>query len=109
MSKLKDKIYSADWPDHEVRPLVEFCRVNNVSAATVQRMRQRGGDAAPDLTYMSLRRIGVTGRANRIWQEKRRGSKPEVAPPPSQDDFSPTFPNLKHQKTPAPPAPQPGK
>jgi hypothetical protein len=46
-----------------------WCEVNDFSPATGRRLRKAG--KGPTFTQLSARRIGVTVRNNRAWQEAR--------------------------------------
>jgi hypothetical protein len=68
----RDRALEDDW----VMPFSLWCELNNFSPATGRRLRKAG--KGPVFTQISDRRIGVTVRANRIWQESR--AKTEAAP-----------------------------
>jgi hypothetical protein len=55
--------------DDRVMPFRIWCEVNGFSEATGRRLRKAG--KGPVFTQISDRRIGVTIRNNRIWQEAR--------------------------------------
>jgi hypothetical protein len=57
-----------DW----IMPFSLWCEVNNFSPATGRRLRKAG--KGPVFTQISDRRIGVTVRNNRVWQESRAKS-----------------------------------
>jgi len=65
----RERALDDDW----VMPFSLWCEVNNFSAATGRRLRKAG--KGPVFTQISDRRIGVTVRNNRIWQESR--TKPD--------------------------------
>jgi hypothetical protein len=50
-------------------PFSLWCRINDFSEATGRRLRKAG--RGPIFTQLSDRRIGVTVRHNREWQESR--------------------------------------
>lgn len=54
-----------DW----VMSFSQWCQVNNFSPATGRRLRKAG--KGPKITQISDRRIGITVRDNRLWQESR--------------------------------------
>jgi hypothetical protein len=55
--------------DDRVMPFRLWCEVNGFSEATGRRLRR--AKRGPVFTQISDRRIGVTVRNNRIWQESR--------------------------------------
>jgi hypothetical protein len=57
-----------DW----IMPFSLWCEVNNFSPATGRRLRKAG--KGPVFTQIIDRRIGVTVRNNRVWQESRAKS-----------------------------------
>jgi hypothetical protein len=61
----RERALDDDW----VMPFSLWCKVNNFSPATGRRLRKSG--KGPVFTQLSDRRIGVTVRNNRIWQESR--------------------------------------
>lgn len=61
----RDRALDDDW----IMPFSLWCQVNNFSPATGRRLRKAG--KGPVFTQISDRRIGVTVRNNRIWQESR--------------------------------------
>jgi hypothetical protein len=61
----RDRALDDDW----VMPFSLWCQVNNFSPATGRRLRKAG--KGPVFTQISDRRIGVTVRNNRVWQEPR--------------------------------------
>jgi hypothetical protein len=61
----RDRALDDDW----VMPFSLWCQVNNFSPATGRRLRKAG--KGPVFTQISDRRIGVTVRNNRVWQESR--------------------------------------
>jgi hypothetical protein len=63
--------------DHWVIPFSLWCQLNNFSPATGRRLRKAG--KGPVFTQISDRRIGVTVRNNRIWQESRALDESESA------------------------------
>ena len=69
----RDRALNDDW----VMPFSLWCEVNNFSPATGRRLRKAG--KGPVFTQISDRRIGVTVRNNRVWQESR--AKPDAAQP----------------------------
>jgi len=56
--------------DDRVMSFREWCGVNGFSVATGRRLRKAGKAAA--FTQLSDRRVGVTVRDNRAWQESRK-------------------------------------
>jgi hypothetical protein len=64
----RDRALDDDW----VMPFSLWCEVNNFSPATGRRLRKAG--KGPVFTQISDRRIGVTVRNNRAWQESRAKS-----------------------------------
>jgi hypothetical protein len=64
--------------DDRVMSFALWCEVNGFSPATGRRLRQAG--KGPVFTQLSERRIGVTVRNNRLWQQSR--VKPEGTPLP---------------------------
>jgi hypothetical protein len=56
--------------DDCVMPFAMWCHLNDFSEATGRRLRKAG--KGPVFTQISDRRIGVTVRANREWQESRK-------------------------------------
>ena len=60
-----------DPTDHDQRVLNfhQWCRLNNISEHTGCRILKSG--QGPTLTQLSERRVGITMRANRIWQDAR--------------------------------------
>jgi hypothetical protein len=64
----RERALDDDW----VMPFSLWCQVNNFSPATGRRLRKSG--KGPVFTQISDRRIGVTVRNNRIWQESRAKS-----------------------------------
>jgi len=65
----RDRALDDDW----VMPFSLWCKVNNFSPATGRRLRKAG--KGPVFTQISDRRIGVTVKNNRIWQESRAKSE----------------------------------
>jgi hypothetical protein len=63
--------------DDCVMPFSLWCEVNNFSPATGRRLRKAG--KGPVFTQLSDRRIGVTVRNNREWQESRKIAAPTAA------------------------------
>jgi hypothetical protein len=61
----RDRALDDDW----MMSFSQWCQVNNFSLATGRRLRKAG--KGPVFTQISDRRIGVTVRNNRIWQESR--------------------------------------
>ena len=55
--------------DDQVMDFRTWCEVNDFSPATGRRLRKAG--KGPTFTQLSARRIGVTVRNNRAWQEAR--------------------------------------
>ena len=55
--------------DNQVLTFREWCRLNRISERTGRRIRKSGH--GPPFMQLSARRIGVTIRANREWQEQR--------------------------------------
>jgi hypothetical protein len=55
--------------DDQVLTFHEWCRLNRFSERTGRRVL--GGSDGPIVTRLSRRRIGVTVRNNRRWQESR--------------------------------------
>jgi hypothetical protein len=66
--RAREHALNDDW----VMPFSLWCEVNNFSPATGRRLRKAG--KGPVFTQISDRRIGVTVRNNRIWQESRAKS-----------------------------------
>jgi hypothetical protein len=66
----RDRALDDDW----VMPFALWCQLNNFSPATGRRLRKAG--KGPIFTQISDRRIGVTVRNNRIWQESRAKAAP---------------------------------
>jgi hypothetical protein len=62
--------------DDQVLSFVEWCQLNRISERTGRRILNRSD--GPTVTMLSPRRVGVTVRANREWQqarERKRGAK----------------------------------
>ncbi len=58
--------------DDEVLSFREWCRVNGISTRTGRRIiADPDPDNRPVITQLSARRIGVSRRNNRIWQQSR--------------------------------------
>jgi hypothetical protein len=55
--------------DNQVLTFKEWCALNRISARNGRRLLQKG--EGPVVTRLSPRRIGITRRNNRIWQEDR--------------------------------------
>jgi hypothetical protein len=55
--------------DARVMPFKRWCEINDFSEATGRRLRKAG--KGPVFTQLSPRRIGITIRANREWQQSR--------------------------------------
>jgi hypothetical protein len=55
--------------DNRVLSFRQWCILNGISARTGRRILASG--AGPVVTQLSARRIGITIRANREWQESR--------------------------------------
>ena len=55
--------------DQRVMTIVQWCEVNGFSIWTGQRLINAG--KGPAITQISDRRIGITVRANREWQDGR--------------------------------------
>jgi hypothetical protein len=55
--------------DDQVLTFDEWCRINNFSRATGQRLRRNG--QGPHFIQLSEARIGVTVGENRRWQKSR--------------------------------------
>jgi hypothetical protein len=56
--------------DDRVMTFPQWCAVNGFSEATGRRLRKAGKAAV--FTRLSDRRVGVTVRSNREWQESRK-------------------------------------
>jgi hypothetical protein len=61
----RERALDDDW----VMSFAQWCQVNNFSPATGRRLRKVG--KGPKITQISDRRIGITVRDNRLWQESR--------------------------------------
>jgi hypothetical protein len=59
---------SKSHPD-QVLTFFEWCRLNRISERTGRRILD--GDAGPQVTMLSAKRIGITIGANRAWQDSR--------------------------------------
>ena len=55
--------------DDQVLLFPEWCRLNRISERTGRRILDAPG--GPVVTQLSPKRIGITVRNNRIWQQKR--------------------------------------
>jgi hypothetical protein len=55
--------------DDEVLTFHQWCDLNKISARNGRRILK--GPNGPIITQLSARRIGITRRANRIWQQSR--------------------------------------
>jgi hypothetical protein len=55
--------------DQRVLTFFEWCDLTGISPATGRRIINAG--SGPIITQLSPRRIGVTVRNNRVWQESR--------------------------------------
>jgi hypothetical protein len=69
----RDRALDDDW----IIPFALWCQVNNFSPATGRRLRKAG--KGPIFTQISDRRIGVSVRNNRLWQESRKVAAPTGA------------------------------
>ena len=67
-NRARERTPDDDW----VMPFSLWCEMNNFSPATGRRLRKAG--KGPVFTQISDRRVGVTVRNNRIWQESRAKS-----------------------------------
>jgi hypothetical protein len=66
--------------DDQVLTFVEWCKLNRISERTGRRILD--GPDGPKVTMLSPRRIGITVRANRAWQQsKERGRAHEARQP----------------------------
>jgi hypothetical protein len=63
-----DEPFSASHPD-QILSFVEWCKLNRISERTGRRILD--GDSGPKVTVLSPRRLGITVRYNRVWQESR--------------------------------------
>ena len=57
------------YDDDAVLTFRDWCALNKISPRTGQRILQSG--TGPVVTELSARRIGITRRANRAWQQSR--------------------------------------
>ena len=55
--------------DDQVLSFPEWCSLNRISERTGRRLLN--GPDGPTVTMLSARRVGVTVRANRAWQQSR--------------------------------------
>jgi hypothetical protein len=55
--------------DDQVLTFLEFCKLNRISERTGRRILN--GPNGPAVTMLSPRRIGITVRANRAWQNSK--------------------------------------
>jgi hypothetical protein len=55
--------------ENSVLTFLQWCGLNNFSEATGRRIGKAG--EGPPITQLSTRRVGITVRNNRIWQESR--------------------------------------
>jgi hypothetical protein len=55
--------------ENSVLTFLQWCGLNNFSEATGRRICKAG--EGPPITQLSTRRVGITVRNNRIWQESR--------------------------------------
>jgi hypothetical protein len=62
--------------DDRVMTFPEWCAVNGFSESTGRRLRKAGKAAV--FTQLSDRRVGVTVRSNREWQESRKIATPQT-------------------------------
>jgi hypothetical protein len=58
--------------DDRVLTFEEWCALNSFSKQTGRRILNGEQGEAPDVTLLSAKRIGITVRANRKWQESRK-------------------------------------
>jgi hypothetical protein len=75
---MRKRVLALDAPltslaDDQVLGFVEWCRLNRISERTGRRILN--GSGGPTVTMLSARRIGVTVRANREWQQSRERAK----------------------------------
>jgi hypothetical protein len=64
-----DSQQSHDPDPDQVITFHEWCKLNDLSTATGERLRRSG--AGPRFVRISARRLGVTRRENRRWQDSR--------------------------------------
>jgi len=57
--------------DDQVLSFLEWCSLNRISERTGRRILNGPDSDRPAVTMLSARRIGVTVRANRQWQQSR--------------------------------------
>jgi hypothetical protein len=77
LQSARERALDDDW----IMPFSLWCQINNFSEATGRRLRRAG--KGPVFTQISDRRIGVSIRANRRWQEARAKSDA-----PASDDMT---------------------
>ena len=62
--------------DDQVLTFLEWCQLNRISERNGRRIL--AGPDGPTVTLLSARRMGITVRANRAWQQSReRGARHE--------------------------------
>jgi len=71
---MRQRVLALDAPltslaDDQVLSFIEWCRLNRVSERNGRRILN--GPNGPTVTMLSPRRVGVTVRANRAWQQSR--------------------------------------
>jgi hypothetical protein len=71
---MRKRVLALDAPltslaDDQVLSFIEWCRLNRISERTGRRILNAPG--GPTVTMLSARRVGVTVRANRTWQQSR--------------------------------------
>jgi len=71
---MRQRVLALDAPltslaDDQVLSFPEWCSLNRISERTGRRILN--GPDGPSVTMLSARRVGVTVRANRQWQQSR--------------------------------------
>jgi hypothetical protein len=67
--------------DDQVLTFVEWCKLNRISERTGRRILD--GPDGPKVTMLSPRRIGITVRDNRAWQQSRERRRAHEARQPA--------------------------
>ena len=57
--------------DDQVLTFAEWCELNSIAPRTGRRILAGPKAERPAVTMLTSRRIGITRRANRLWQERR--------------------------------------
>lgn len=69
MTRLCEKLYDLlDDPD-EIFTFPQWAALNKISQRTGRRIISSPG--GPEITMLSKQRIGISRRANRVWQESK--------------------------------------